>query len=123
MKLILTVTKWYQLDNGHFTERKRGELIEVNDQVGEWLLRHGSAKHPDEETSTTDTPVDEDPTSDTVTPDDSSDAPDDDPADKDDQPQRPANAANRPTWDAYARKVGVDPTQFKSKEELMAALP
>lgn len=126
MKLILTVTKWYQLDDGHFTERNRGDRIEVSDQVGEWLLRNGSAKHPEdgpEEATGEASPAGEvlDQEDHTSTEDVSAD--EGNTVGDDDQLDRPANAANRPTWDAYARKVGVDPTQFKSKEELMAALP
>lgn len=36
--------------------------------------------------------------------------------------QRPPKVANRDRWDAYARSQGVDPSKFKSKEELIAAL-
>lgn len=117
MKLILTVTKWYQLEDGHFAERKRGDLIEVSAKVGEWLLRNGSAKHPDDETPDVDEESKREPDADVA------DIPADDPVDEGEQLQRPVNAANRNAWDTYARKVGVDPTQFKSKEELMAALP
>ena len=40
---------------------------------------------------------------------------------KEDVP-RPPKVANRDKWDAYARSQGVDPSKFKSKEELIAAL-
>lgn len=36
---------------------------------------------------------------------------------------RPPNAANRESWDNYARAMRVDPSAFKSKEELIAAIP
>ena len=35
---------------------------------------------------------------------------------------RPPKVANRDRWDAYARSQGVDPSKFKSKEDLIAAL-
>lgn len=40
-----------------------------------------------------------------------------------DGPDRPSPAMNREKWDAYARAVGVDPSKFKTKQELIAALP
>ena len=36
--------------------------------------------------------------------------------------KRPPKVANRDQWDRYARSQGVDPSKFKSKEELIAAL-
>lgn len=39
-----------------------------------------------------------------------------------DDVQRPPKVANRDRWDAYARSQGVDPSKFKSKEDLIAAL-
>lgn len=127
MKLILTVDTWYQLDSGRFVKRSKGDLVEVSEQTGAWLLRVGSAKHPEEseeielsqetETSTAgeiDQAADSEDESSELT------ESQEEPAEVVD---RPANAANRDTWDAYARKQGIDPSQFKQKNELIAALP
>lgn len=35
---------------------------------------------------------------------------------------RPANSATRAEWDEYARSQGVDPDQYGSKDDLIAAL-
>ncbi|QRV71422.1 hypothetical protein clg_66 [Corynebacterium phage CL31] len=127
MKLVLTVGAWYQLDSGRFMKRVKGDLVEVSDQTGAWLLRVGSAKHPGGEAEAEESQEQETLSAGGVAPEpDSGDEPPE-PAESPDGHtevvDRPANAANRDAWDAYARKVGVDPTQYKSKEELRAALP
>lgn len=127
MKLVLTVGTWYQLDSGRFVKRVKGDLVEVSEQTGAWLLRVGSAKHPGGEAEAEESQEQETLAAGDVAPEpDSGDEPSD-PVESQGSPagevDRPANAANRATWDAYARKLGVDPTQFKQKDELIAALP
>lgn len=39
-----------------------------------------------------------------------------------DEDEVPNKSATREDWDAYAERVGVDPTQYASKEELQAAV-
>lgn len=127
MKLVLTVGTWYQLDSGRFVKRVKGDLVEVSEQTGAWLLRVGSAKHPGGEAEAEESQEQETLSTGGVAPEPDSEVEPSEPAESPESPAgevaRPANAANRATWDAYARKQGIDPTQFKQKDELIAALP
>lgn len=122
MKLILTANKWNQLDDGKFTMRSKGDVIEVSDETGAWLLKCKSAKHIEEseEIDSDDAP---DPDGDSETSDSDTDGNPDEAATSDDAPERPAGAANRAAWDSYARALRKDPSVYKTKEDLMADLP
>ena len=39
-----------------------------------------------------------------------------------DQPKRPAKQAGREKWDAYAQALGLDPENYSSKDDLIAAV-
>lgn len=43
-------------------------------------------------------------------------------AEEEDENGKPATSATRAEWDEYARSQGVDPDQFSSKDDLIAAL-
>lgn len=105
-------------DYEYFT---KGDVFTVDEAKGAHLIKIGAAVPAD---VITEQPVDEgedhpedEPNLDAV-------APDEAPVvDETSTITRPANAHNRDKWDAYARAMKIDPTQFKTKDELIAAIP
>lgn len=112
----INVDDWYQPAHGRRIHRRRDDLVEVDDRLIEWLLRSGIAVLPGEPQEAEDTMQEEPPAG------EGQEYSEDTPEEEKKTP-RPLSAANRATWDAYARTQGVDPAKFKSKEELIAALP
>lgn len=99
----------------------KGDVFEAGDPQGQRLVKIGAAVPAGVIAEQTvdegeDHPEDE-PNLDAV-------APDEAPVvDETSTITRPANAHNRDKWDAYARAMKIDPTQFKTKDELIAAIP
>lgn len=112
-ELKILVDRWYQQDGERRVLRQKGEIVDVTEEQAEWLEASGIAGDPSDEPE----PV-VDPEPDPV-----AEAPAEVEAEATPEVERPLNAANRAAWDAYATAVGVDPSKFKSKDELIAALP
>ncbi|CAB0706166.1 hypothetical protein ACDL59_09370 [Corynebacterium diphtheriae] len=129
--VIILVTRWYQQLSDRIVLRQKGERVSVDNELVAWLEEGGIAKRVTEEEPTedhTDAHASED--HEATGQDDERESEDHEATGQDDEretepeaPARPLNAANRATWDAYARARGVDPAQYKNKDELIAALP
>lgn len=128
---VVCVDDWYQIVDGRRVHRRRGDSVDISEEDFGWAVRCGiakpvaeeSQKEPQEEPQKEE-PVDDEPEEGEV---ENPKAPEEGDTSgeesKPDKPNRPPHAANRKAWDAYAKSVGVDPERFKSKEELIAALP
>lgn len=116
MKVQLIADRFRKRVNGDYAYFFKGNLIEVDEVEAKRLLKSGAVIIPGAEqndATEVDEPVTEQVAEHTA---EATDA----------QPEglaRPANAANREKWDAYARAQKIDPTQFKTKDELIAAIP
>ncbi|CAB0593810.1 hypothetical protein CIP107578_00748 [Corynebacterium diphtheriae] len=115
--VIILVTRWYQQLSDRIVLRQKGERVSVDNELVAWLEEGGIAKRVTEEEPT------EDHTDAHTSEDHEATGQDDERETEPEAPARPLNAANRATWDAYARARGVDPAQYKNKDELIAALP
>lgn len=110
VKILVDV--WHQIVDGRRVRRSKGDVVDISDEDQcQWLVSAGiatpdtgaaasvsnaSAKAPAAATAPTKT--------------------------KPKPVEKPLNTQARAAWDKYARAVGVDPTKFKTKAELQAAL-
>ncbi|WP_417287116.1 hypothetical protein [Corynebacterium variabile] len=114
MKIVLASAQFQRRGSrGEMLTHRRGDLIDLADDEANRLVTLGIA------VGENDAPPEEIPSA--VPP--AAPAPVSEPESTGDGPKRPSPAMNREKWDAYARAVGVDPGKFKSKQELIAALP
>lgn len=112
MRVRLLSDKWRHKHDGDKDVRYyvKGDEIDLDDAVGEWLIKHGAAVDPDAEPAPEPEPQ----------PVDTSD-PEPDPQPDEDLPDRPLNAAKKELWEDYYRKVKKkDPPKSASKDELIA---
>lgn len=112
MRVRLLSDRWRHKHEGDEDVRYyvKGDEIDLDDDVGEWLVKIGAAVDPDAEPEPEPEPQPED------TP-----APEPEPKSDEDLPERPLNAAKKEIWEDYYRKVKKqDPPKGASKEDLIA---
>ncbi|MGN0097221.1 MAG: hypothetical protein ACI38U_14305 [Corynebacterium sp.] len=124
MRIVLTRPAFKRFDSsGRIHLHRHGDVLDLDDTEAQRLLELGIGEPYAEQD---DAPEDSDDADDSTDQDDVADAgsdEDEDAVDSDSTSTRPSPAMNRKAWDDYARSVGVDPSKFKSKPELIAALP
>lgn len=126
---LILKTIWFEKKGNAYVRHDPGTVLEVEEAVADWLLRNGSADYAHSSQASeddVDAEVQAPDTGDTDGDGEDNNQGDDEIGDAetdDSDPERPLNTAKRELWDAYALKKNVDPTKFKSKEELIAALP
>ena len=105
---------WKTREGGRWVTYAPGDALPENHPRHDWLVKNRIVLDPDAEPVkvTVEKPV--------AAPEPHADAPDEE--DLKGDVKRPPKVANRDRWDEYARAQGVDPSKFKSKEELIAAL-
>ena len=105
---------WKTREGGRWVAYRPGDALPEGHPKTDWLVKNRIVIDPDATPVVVkvETPVAE--------PQPHADAVEED--DLKDDVQRPPKVANRDRWDAYARSQGVDPSKFKSKEDLIAAL-
>lgn len=113
MRVRLLSDRWRHKPGGEKDVRYyvKGDEIDLDDSVGEWLVKVGAAVDLDAEPEpqTVEEPAPEQSPS-------TEDEPVEEPA-----PERPLNAAKKELWEDYYRKVKKqDPPKNASKDELIA---
>lgn len=105
---------WKTREDDRWVSYKPGDALPEDHPKLDWLVKNRIVLDPDTEPVkvTVEQPV--------AAPEPHADAPDEE--DLRGDVKRPPKVANRDRWDAYARSQGVDPSKFKSKDELIAAL-
>lgn len=105
---------WKTSEGGRRVSYRPGDELPEGHPREEWLRKYRIV------VDTADAPVVVTVEEPVAEPEPHADAPDEE--DLKDDVKRPPRAATRERWEAYARSQGVDPSKFKSKEELIAAL-
>ena len=120
---VVCVDDWYQIVDGRRVHRRRGDSVDIPEEFFGWAVRCGIAK-PVAEESQKEEPVDKTLEEGGIEkPEEHKEGEAGGEESEPAKPNRPPHAANRKAWDAYAKSVGVNPERFKTKEELIAALP
>ncbi|OLT54840.1 hypothetical protein BJF89_00995 [Corynebacterium sp. CNJ-954] len=123
MRIVLTRPALKRRDSsGRIHIHQHGDILNLDDTEAQRLLELSIAEPYAEQDDAPNTDAADNSTADDEDTDSPSDE-DEDTSDSDSTSSRPSPAMNRKAWDDYARSVGVDPTKFKSKPELIAALP
>lgn len=105
---------WKTRERGRWVSYTPGDELPEDHPKLDWLVRNRIVVDPADATVKV---VVEEPVAE---PQPHADAPDEE--DLKGDVKRPPKVANRDRWDAYARSQGVDPSKFKSKDDLIAAL-
>jgi uncharacterized sporulation protein YeaH/YhbH (DUF444 family) len=124
MRIVLIRPALKRFDSsGRIHLHRHGDVLDLDDTEAQRLLELGIGEPYAEQDDAPDT-EDAGDGDDSTAGDEDTDSPsDEDTSDSDSTSSRPSPAMNRKAWDDYARSVGVDPSKFKSKPELIAALP
>lgn len=91
-----------------------GDIVDVDADVGDWLVRHGGAVDPEAAPERVSTPAPQSPEPDLEPDPVAGDA---------ESPERPKNAANKDLWSAYYQAIkGAAPDSKMSKDDIIAAV-
>jgi len=134
MKVRLISTRWDQRTPKGVVRRRRGDQFSVKDDVAEWLIRSGAAEPATRQSATesreAQSPaaaedvigdlVEEQEPADADLPDTDADADDSDASDDEEgetEPERPAQAAPKAQWVAYAVSRGIPAKEAEAMDK------
>lgn len=110
VKILVDV--WHQIVDGRRVRRSKGDIVDISDEDQcQWLVSAGIATQDTGGAASVSDASAKAPAASNA------------PAKAKPNPvEKPLNTQARAAWDKYARAVGVDPTKFKTKADLQAAL-
>ena len=112
MRVRLLVGRWDQRSADGYVRRRRGDVVDVDEDVGEWLVKSGAGVEADADAEEPREQPAREPEA--AAPEAASDA---------GVGERPARAASKADWVAYAVSLGMDADEASelSKQQLIAA--